>query len=197
MLWAVGWPSRRPSGREKSRRDACSTPLNLVAGNKGSNLACSLGLWRRGLSPVHPGSLLRRVSVTECLGSAPSSRLARGQNSCAILPPLFTAPKIRKELGNRRQTDPLSELLHQIGLRNAATQRDPRVDMIGNSPDPEGRAMEFFWRCLREKRELPGGHPRRTKTEIALWWKRRRAEGGRTTIGPWKRDTTPAGVDVG
>ena len=57
--------------------------------NQGSNLACSLGLWRRWLSPVHPGSLLRRVSVTECLGSAPSSRLARGQNSCAIVPPLF------------------------------------------------------------------------------------------------------------
>ena len=56
---------------------------------KGRNLACSFGLWRRWLSPVHPGSLLRRVSVTECLGSAPSSRLARGQNSCAILPPLF------------------------------------------------------------------------------------------------------------
>ncbi len=36
------------------------------------------------------------------------------------------------------------EFFHQIGLGNAATQLDQNMDMIGNSTDQNGRAIEFL-----------------------------------------------------
>ena len=57
-----------------------------------------------------------------------------GQANCAIW---------GKTLLNRKVGTSL-EFFHQIGLRNAAPPRDQNGNMIGNSTDQKGRALEFF-----------------------------------------------------
>jgi hypothetical protein len=47
------------------------------------------------------------------------------------------------------------EFLHQIGLGYATTQLDQNMDMIGNTPDQNGRAIEIFCDSSEESVNLP------------------------------------------
>ena len=73
-------------------------------------------------------------------------------------------PKVRTSL----------ELLHQIGLRNAATQLDQKVDMIGNSTDQDGRAMEFSGDASEKSVNFPA--------DILVGQKRKSLFGGKDDV---------------
>ena len=98
-------------------------------------------------------------------------RCAHGKCPVSRLPGKFSNmretlldPKVRTSL----------ELLHQIGLRNAATQLDQKVDMIGNSTDQDGRAMEFSGDASEKSVNFPA--------DILVGQKRKSLFGGKDDV---------------
>ena len=61
---------------------------------------------------------------------------------------------MRETLLNKKVGPPL-EFLHQIGLGYAAPQLDQNVNMIGNTADQNGRAIEVFGDSPQKSVNLP------------------------------------------
>ena len=87
-----------------------------------------------------------------------------GQANCAIWGKTLLNPKVGTSL----------EFFHQIGLRNPAPPRDQNGNMIGNSTDQDGRAMEFSGDASEKSVNFPA--------DILVGQKRKSLFGGKDDV---------------
>jgi len=115
------------------------------------------------------GMMFRLVSDVGAHGF--NIRCAHGKSPVSRLPGKFC--NMRKTLLDPKVGTSL-EFFHQIGLRNAATQLDQNVDMIGNSTDQNGRAIQLFCDSSEKCVDLPAN--------ILVGQKRKSLTGGEDNV---------------
>jgi len=139
LPWVYGSPEITPEG-------GVSVPhVSLVKGNSVLFQKRTKLILKRNL-----GMVFRLVCDVGAHGL--HIRCAHGKCPVSRLPGKFC--NMRKTLLDPK-VGPSLEFFHQIGLRNAATQVDQNVDMVGNSTDQNGRAIEIFGDSSEKSVNLP------------------------------------------